>query len=115
MTDETGPRRRSIFTGVAAAGFALAGTRAAATTAPKTTTGPIIINALGGIENPNIEAPRQTAALADTTLPMVDDRAVRDALASGVTAVHNPGLCGRADGAVRIHRQIHRRLGPFAA
>ena len=50
--------------------------------------GPIIINALGGIENPNIDAPRQTAALSDTTVTTVDDRAVRDAVASGLTAVN---------------------------
>jgi membrane dipeptidase len=90
MTDgsKLTPNRRSIFGGAAAAGFALAGSRAGSTPVAKAAAGPIIVNALGGIENPNIEAPRQTAALADSTMPLVDDRAVRDALASGVTAVN---------------------------
>lgn len=76
--------RRRLLAGGAAAGTLSAAHGVSA--APSD--GPIIVNALGGIENPNVEAPRQTAALADTTVPGVDDRAVRDALASGVTAVN---------------------------
>jgi membrane dipeptidase len=76
--------RRLLLAGGAAASAALAARGASA--AP--TDGPIIVNALGGIEDPNVDAPRQTAALADSTIPGVDDRAVRDALASGVTAVN---------------------------
>ena len=84
-----GPNRRLVLSsaGAAAAGLALSTSEAVGATT-RAASGPIIVNALGGIENPNLEAPRQTAALPDTTLPGVDDRAVRDALASGVTAVN---------------------------
>jgi membrane dipeptidase len=76
--------RRLLLAGGLATGAAFAAKGASAAPAG----GPIIVNALGGIEDPNVDAPRQTAALADTTIPGVDDRAIRDALASGVTAVN---------------------------
>ena len=83
-SDPVGFDRRFILGGGAAAGVAFAARNASAAPSDR----PIIVNALGGIEDPNVEAPRQTAALADSTIPGVDDRAVRDALASGVTAVN---------------------------
>ena len=77
-------RRLVLAAGVGA--LALASPRESKAASPADS--PIVINALGGIENPNVDQPRQTAALGDTTLPGVDDRAVRDALASGVAAVN---------------------------
>lgn len=53
------------------------------------TQGPLIINALGGIENPNVELGRQPHANpVDTSTPDVDARALRDAHASGLAAVN---------------------------
>lgn len=49
---------------------------------------PLIINALGGVENPNITLTRPMTSPVDTGQPDVDRRAVADALASGVTAVN---------------------------
>lgn len=64
-------------------------TRAASARAPaEAANRPVIVNALGGISDPNLDLPRQTVALADTDRPAVDDRSVRDALASGVCAVN---------------------------
>ncbi|MGZ8364651.1 MAG: membrane dipeptidase, partial [Caulobacteraceae bacterium] len=51
---------------------------------------PIVINALGGLENPNVglaNAPGQRNAL-DLGAPDVDARAIADARASGLTAVN---------------------------
>jgi membrane dipeptidase len=49
---------------------------------------PIVINALGGVEDPNLALGRPQGAPADTSSPDVDDRSIRDALASGLTAVN---------------------------
>ena len=49
---------------------------------------PIVINALGGIENPNLALTRPQDAPADTSNPDVDDRSVDEARASGLTAVN---------------------------
>ena len=51
-------------------------------------TGPLIINALGGLENPNLALARQGGGPADTDAPDVDARAIADARASGLTAVN---------------------------
>ena len=87
--DNRGALDRRALISLAAAGTAvLASSAASAQTRTAATGGPIIVNALGGISDPNLDLPRQTAALADTDQPGVDDRSIRDALASGVTAVN---------------------------
>ena len=59
---------------------------------------PLIINALGGIEDPNLALGRPTNSPVDTSQPDVDRRAVDDALASGLTAVNvTLGYVGGAD------------------
>jgi membrane dipeptidase len=51
--------------------------------------GPLIINALGGIENPNLELARPPSDNpVDTATPDVDARALRDAHAAGLAAVN---------------------------
>ena len=50
--------------------------------------GPIIVNALGGLDNPNLGLNRSSQGAADTSRPDVDDRAIREAKASGLTAVN---------------------------
>ena len=85
--DDEGPKappsRRGVLAGAAAAlpMSALVGGSAAGER-------PIVINALGGIENPNLALGRPQGAPADTSNPDVDDRSVRDARASGLTAVN---------------------------
>jgi len=49
---------------------------------------PIVINALGGIEDPNLALGQPQGAPADTSKPDIDDRSIRDAHASGLTAVN---------------------------
>jgi membrane dipeptidase len=71
--------RRGVL---AAAGLAAAGPLSAA--APR----PLIINALGGLENPNLALARQGGGPADTDAPDVDARAIADGKASGLTAVN---------------------------
>jgi len=51
-------------------------------------TGPLIVNALGSLENPNLALERPFEGGIDTTRPDVDDRAVDDAIASGLSAVN---------------------------
>ena len=48
----------------------------------------IVVNALGGLENPNLALGRPFAGAVDTAAPDVDDRAIADARASGLTAVN---------------------------
>jgi len=87
--DQPGALDRRALMSLAAAGTVGMATRAGAAPAvPGPTDRPVIVNALGGISDPNLELPRQTAALADTDQPGVDDRSIRDALASGVSAVN---------------------------
>jgi membrane dipeptidase len=50
--------------------------------------GPLIVNALGGLENPNLALGRQGGGPADTDAPDVDARAIADARSSGLTAVN---------------------------
>jgi membrane dipeptidase len=49
---------------------------------------PLIVNALGGIENPNLGLSSQGGGPADTDAPDVDARAIADSKASGLTAVN---------------------------
>ena len=79
--------RRALITGAAGAtAFSLA--PATVRAAPQSPGGRIVVNALGGLENPNIGLDQPNGALPDTVVPEVDERALRDALASGVTAVN---------------------------
>ena len=49
---------------------------------------PIIVNALGGLANPNLQIGRPAGQAADTSRLDFDQRALNDALASGLTAVN---------------------------
>lgn len=49
---------------------------------------PIIVNALGGLENPNLALARPRKGAVDNGDPDVDARAIADGLASGLTAVN---------------------------
>lgn len=49
---------------------------------------PIVINALGGLANPNLQIGAKPGPAADTLKLDVDDRGVADARASGLTAVN---------------------------
>lgn len=49
---------------------------------------PIVVNALGGLANPNLQIGREAGAAADTLVLDVDDRGIADAKASGLTAVN---------------------------
>jgi len=49
---------------------------------------PIVVNALGGLANPNLQIGREAGAAADTLVLDVDDRGVADTKASGLTAVN---------------------------
>ncbi|HEX4742327.1 MAG TPA: membrane dipeptidase [Caulobacteraceae bacterium] len=89
MGDQPGALDRRALISLAAAGSIGMATRAAsASVRAEAADKPVIVNALGGISDPNLELPRQTPALADTDQPGVDDRSIRDALASGVSAVN---------------------------
>jgi membrane dipeptidase len=75
--------RRTVMTavGAAAAGTALA--------EPAPTHRRIVVNALGGLENPNVGVGQpQSGGPADTDAPEVDARAISDAKAAGLTAVN---------------------------
>jgi membrane dipeptidase len=50
--------------------------------------GPLIVNALGGLENPNVQLRRAGGGPADTDQPDVDTRSIADAKASGLSAVN---------------------------
>ena len=51
-------------------------------------TGPLIVNALGGISNPNLAIGRPPRAAAATDSPDIDARSIADAHAAGLTAVN---------------------------
>jgi len=51
-------------------------------------TSPLIVNALGGISNPNLSIGRPPRAAASTDSPDIDARAIADAHAAGLTAVN---------------------------
>jgi membrane dipeptidase len=48
----------------------------------------VIVNALGGLENPNLWLGRPRGGPADTHDPLIDARSIADARASGLTAVN---------------------------
>ncbi|MBI1328727.1 MAG: peptidase M19 [Alphaproteobacteria bacterium] len=80
------PSRRQILAGAAAGtlAYGLGSARAAGTRESM-----IIVNALGGIENPNLALTRpQSDNPVETGKPDIDARALKDLHASGVTAVN---------------------------
>ncbi len=77
--------RRSLMAG---AGLLAGAAAEPAAARPARLRRPVIVNALGGIENPNLALGRPQSAPADTSSPDVDDRSVGDARASGLTAVN---------------------------
>lgn len=48
----------------------------------------VVINALGGLEDPNVALGRMSGSPVDTSRPDIDDRAIAEAHASGLTAVN---------------------------
>jgi membrane dipeptidase len=75
-------RRAALAVGVAAAA-------SPASASPRLArTRPVIVNALGGLENPNLALARPPGPPAATDRPDVDSRAIADAKASGVCAVN---------------------------
>jgi membrane dipeptidase len=86
-----GLNRRGVLgagIGIGAAGLSMGAEAAETRTTAKREAGPVIVNALGGLENPNLALARPNTGLPDTARPDVDDRAIRDALASGLSAVN---------------------------
>jgi membrane dipeptidase len=73
--------RRGLLAGAAALG-------AAGPALAETSNRPIVVNALGGLDNPNLDLTRPRGQAADTSQVDIDDRALRDAHASGLTAVN---------------------------
>lgn len=73
-------RRQTLS--LAAAAFAAGGPAFAAKDEP------LVINALGGISNPNLQIGRQASPAADTLLLDVDARGIADAKAAGLSAVN---------------------------
>jgi membrane dipeptidase len=96
MSDAAMTRRTvMVAAGAVAAGSSLAEPAAESTPARPTarTAAPahrrIVVNALGGLENPNVGVGQpKTGGPADTDAPNVDSRAINDAKASGLTAVN---------------------------
>jgi membrane dipeptidase len=87
----TASRRSLLAAGMGLAGLASAASAQAAATSPTSSSsgvGPIIVNALGGIDNPNLALQRPNSGLPDQIRPDIDDRSIRDALASGLTLVN---------------------------
>jgi len=82
--DGTGMSRRGLLA-TGAAAVAAAPARGALRRARAR---PLIVNALGGLENPNLALARPPGGAADTSRPDVDARAIADAKASGVSAVN---------------------------
>ena len=82
--------RRSLMAaaGAAAAGVAVGAPAAARARMARAPARPIVINALGGLENPNLALGRPRGHPTDTSAPDIDDRAIRDARAGGLTAVN---------------------------
>ena len=82
--------RRSLMAaaGAAAAGVAVGAPARARSRMTRAPAKPIIINALGGLENPNLALGQPQGHPTDTSAPDLDDRAIRDTRAAGVTAVN---------------------------
>ena len=85
----SGTDRRALLTGGAAAGAALAAAVSAKAAKTATTSGerPLIINALGGLEDP-AAPPTESGDGVDLAHPAVNYRAIRDARDSGMNAVN---------------------------
>ncbi len=83
----------------------------AQTRPPESTRDPLIINALGGLENPNRvpKEPAPGAVIAPTTADDVDARAIADSLASGLTAVNV--TLGYVAGAMEPFEHTIREIG----
>jgi membrane dipeptidase len=75
-----GPTRRAVLSTAALGALALATGSAADEPAP-------IVNALGGLDDPNPELAKPAGAV-DSGDPELDDRAIRDAREAGLTAVN---------------------------
>jgi membrane dipeptidase len=87
------PSRRTILAAVGIGAMATSaplasGVAAASATASRAGSRPIVVNALGGLENPNLALARPPGPPADTARPDIDARAIADAHASGLTAVN---------------------------
>ena len=81
----------ALASGLAAAGVLRLRAAAAQPEPPSgSPRGPIIINALGGIEDPNVPepAPDPTRPVGAVRAASLDERALSDALASGLTAIN---------------------------
>src|SRR5689334_25305004 len=78
-------RRQTLALGTGALAAASLGGAARAAPASQ---GPIIVNALGGPFNPNIELGEKPVWRPGGQPLNIDDRAIRDAHASGVTAIN---------------------------
>ena len=83
--DGTRMSRRGVLASAAAAAAAPAG---AAPKHARAKPRPLIVNALGGLENPNLDLARPPGAPARTDQPDIDARAIADAKASGLSAVN---------------------------
>jgi len=80
--------RRALIAAGALSPLTLGPLAAMAAKAPRVSRGPLIVNALGGLENPNLGLGRRGGGPADTDQPDVDHRAIADAKASGLSAVN---------------------------
>ena len=76
---------------------------------------PLIINALGGLEDPNPALARPQAAKTDSLTPDFDARTLADAHASGLTAVNiTLGYVFGPEDPYEYSIRRHWRLGPAA-
>lgn len=95
MTPDSSPHSLDRRQFLAAAGYLAAATALPAAggapeNSPALPNDPLIINALGGLSNPNRheEAPAANNPVGATSFASVDERAISDSLASGLTAVN---------------------------
>jgi len=87
MDSEHGDARMSRR-GLLATGAASVAAAPAGAASKRAKTRPVIVNALGGLENPNLDLTRPPGAPAQTDKPDVDARAIADAKAAGLSAVN---------------------------
>jgi membrane dipeptidase len=80
------PSRRAVLSAVGLG--ALSASTGLASAASGAGARPIIVNALGGLDNPNLALARPAGPPADIARPDIDDRAIAEAHASGLTAVN---------------------------
>jgi membrane dipeptidase len=88
--DDRPTSRRSLIAaaGATAASVAIGARAKARTRMARRPVRPLIINALGGIENPNAALGQPQGHPTDTSAPDIDDRAIADTKASGCCAVN---------------------------